>query len=82
MKKPSAALEWGLLARKAMPWLEAENIQLHSPISGWKVGRVENELIANGQGLPRWSCGSDSAFLMQGAQVPFLPRELDPPCHN
>ena len=30
----------------------------------------------------RWSSGWDSALPMQGAQVPFLVRELNPACCN
>ena len=30
----------------------------------------------------RWSSGWDSALPMQGVQVPFLVRELDPACCN
>ena len=34
------------------------------------------------QGLPWWSSGQDSKLPMQGAQVPFPVRELDPTCHS
>ena len=42
----------------------------HIRISGAKVNKV--------QGLPWWSSGQDFMLPVQGAQVQFLVRELDP----
>ena len=39
-------------------------------------------LKPGGQGLPWWSCGKDSEFPKQGAQILSLVRERDLACHS